>query len=260
MNSENYHSCKSSHHHKSGVGFAAILILVGALLLSSKVGLLSSEWSRVFISWQMLLIVIGVYKLFKMRIISAIVLISIGAFYIVPIIASLPQSFITGLPQNYVGTYWPILLIIGGVLIFLHKKFPSLRKPHKFYGFTHGEEPSSKWENNNGSIFKKSAFQSSDHIILDPEFKGGEVTISFGETKLDLRKTNLPEGISYLDIKVSFGSLVIYVPQHWNIEQHTEVVFGSFDDKRYHSVVESANDRKLIIKGSVSFGSAELRN
>lgn len=251
---------ENNHRHHHGFRFGYILIIVGAVLLLSKLHVFSSEYASLILSWQMLLIVIGLYKLVSKRIVPAFTLISIGLFFMVPKIAALPDSFIQGLPDNYVGTFWPVLLIIAGIHIFLHRKY----KPYsrcRSHGFHHPHGPKKDlWENNNGYIYKKSAFQTSEHIILDPEFKGGEINTSFGEIKIDLRKTQLIEGTSILEVKVEFGAITIYVPEDWYVQPQLDAMFGSFEDKRYGKTYDPNTTKTLIIKGNIVFGSGELRN
>lgn len=109
---------KTHHsHHSSGIGFAGLLIVIGGLLLSVKLNIFPDSFASVIISWQMLLVVLGLYNLYKKNFMAATVLTGVGLFFIVPLIASLPNSFITDLPQNYFGTFWPVLLIFAGILI-----------------------------------------------------------------------------------------------------------------------------------------------
>ena len=250
-----------SNHHKHGFGFAGILILIGIVLLSMKLNLFTQGYSTVIMSWPMILIVIGIYKLFKREFYSSITLLSIGGFFLVPYIASVPNSFIQGLPQNYFGTYWPVLLIIGGVLLVLRRTFfPKNCCNHSSFPHHGHGKVKDTFENTDGYIYKNSAFQSSEHIILDPEFKGGEINSSFGEITIDLRKTKLTEGTSILEIKVTFGAITIYVPEDWYVQPQIDAVFGSFEDKRYGKSYDTNTTKKLIIQGNVSFGGGEIRN
>ncbi|HON51694.1 MAG TPA: LiaF-related protein [Bacteroidales bacterium] len=250
---------KTHHsHHKSGIGFAGLLILIGALLLSVRLHIFPQTYASVIISWQMLLIVLGIYNILKKHYITSVVLIGVGLFFIVPLIASVPNSFITDLPQNYFGTFWPVLLIFAGILIVIKRTCYANESLHTHCKF-HNHAQKSTWENTNGYVYKNSSFQTSEHIVLDPEFKGGDLQISFGETTLDLRKTTLSNEQVILNIKISFGSIIIYVPYNWNIQPQVDAAFGGFEDKRYGAEA-STDNKSLIIRGNVTFGNAELRN
>lgn len=112
---------------------------------------------------------------------------------------------------------------------------------------------------NNPGFSKNSVFGSGDHIVLDPEFKGGELNAVFGGITLDLRRTNLPVGETMLDINAVFGGITIYVPVDWFVETHLDAVFGGFQDNRLPKEPADTT-RKLIITGSCVFGGGELRN
>lgn len=251
---------KSHHsHHSSGIGFAGLLIVIGALLLSVRLNIFPDSFASVIISWQMLLIVLGIYNVYKKNFMAATVLLGVGLFFIVPVVASLPNSFITELPHNYFGTFWPVLLIFAGILIVVKRSCKKTDGNFHSCGHFKPNAEKSTWENTNGYIYKNSSFQTSEHIVLDPEFKGGDIQISFGETTLDLRKTALADEQVILNIKVSFGSLVLYVPHNWNINPQVDAAFGGFEDKRYGAEV-SPDGKSLVIRGNVTFGNAELRN
>jgi predicted membrane protein len=57
---------------------------------------------------------------------------------------------------------------------------------------------------------------------------------------------------------VSFGSVIIFVPEDWAVQLSVNPVFGSFEDKRYGKVENT--HKLLIIKGAIVFGGGELRN
>lgn len=250
----------SSYHDHTTDGFklAFFLIVVGALLLAVKIGLFPSEYSAIIISWQMAIILIGLYKFFRGKFLTSAILISIGAFFIVPKIAQLPNSFIQNLPEFYFATYWPVLLILGGIFIVAHKIQSRSKYSHNdFFSSTrtHGPE-----EHTEGYFYKNSSFQSSEHIILDPLFKGGEVVSSFGELTLDLRKTDIAEGETVLNLNISFAEFTLYVPENWNVQVVLKTSFCEFKDKRHAMYDVSKSDKKLIITGKISFAGGEIRN
>lgn len=252
------HHCNTSGKKtKKSFAFPLVLIIGGILLLSSKLQLIPAGYSSVVISWQMLVIAFGLFLLFKRNVICSLVMLSIGTFFIVPRIAMVPDSFITDLPQNYFGTYWPALLIAFGIIMVL-KRFVCTEntsmcgrhfKPEKNY-----------WKNEEGYINKRSSFQSSEHIVLENEFKGGNIHSSFGELTIDLRKTKMAEGEHVLHIKVSFGQLVLILPEDLHVKNDIDVTMGELTDKRNYIQVSDTPSSKLILLGAVSFGAIELRN
>jgi hypothetical protein len=269
-------------------GFGFLLIIIGVLLLFTRLQVIPTPYVDVILSWPMLLLFFGVLSLFRLRIVNAILFLSVGTFFMIPEIAKIPNNFIGTIPANFTALYWPVLLIIAGVLIVVIRLlFP---KSHVFFGprfhrhhfHRHGHQFNREFSrkhghefygefsrkrdfcyNGNGRVNQSTVFfRSGENIVLDPEFTGGEITCVFGESTLDLRKTNLKEGQTRLEIEVVFGSAIIYVPKNWNVQLNVESVFGGFVDKRSILSDEENNDttKTLIIVGSCVFGGGELKN
>lgn len=255
-----YHrdTCCNGARSKKGLTFAVLLVIIGSLLLCTKLNLIPAKYIDAIVSWQMLLMIIGVVSLVKKRIISSLVFITLGAFFIVPEIGKVPDNFIGNVPVNFVQMYWPVLLIMAGVLILIHWLLP--KKPNKLkekieYAF---DQPTVDTSTDNGRVYKSIIFGASENIVLEPEFKGGEISTVFGETILDLRKTNLPDGITTLDVDVVFGNVVIYVPDEWSVQLKSNSVFGAFEDKRKRKPEVHDTQRLLVVNASVVFAGGEI--
>ncbi|MDR3651868.1 MAG: DUF5668 domain-containing protein [Paludibacter sp.] len=270
MENEEKSSYRSSY--PKGLGLGLVLMFIGIVYLGSNFGLIPFPLKDIIISWQMLLIFIGVVNLFRRRLISGVVLIFVGSFFI------LPKVF-PFLDHNFQQNFWPLILIAVGVVIILqrviHPKyfndFWNSEWQHHHYHRNHHyrNHRYSKWESNKsedyskwanaGGFSKNSVFGSGEHIVLDPEFKGGELNAVFGGITLDLRRTNLPVGETVLEVNAVFGGITIYVPVDWFVETHLDAVFGGFQDNRMPKEPLDTT-KKLIITGSCVFGGGELRN
>ncbi len=248
---------------EKGIGFGLILVLAGALLLAFNFGALPHALKKVVFSWPMLLIAIGTFNLFKRQLTSGVILILVGIFFIIPRIIHQFPGVLPQLDDNFTSVYWPVLLIIAGTIIIISRFIA----PDKWGSeFKHGDTKNYQkytgkavYAHQHGGFEKNSIFGSGQHIVLDPEFQGGEVNAIFGGVTLDLRKTNLPDGISYLEINAVFGGVTLYVPANWLVEMSMDSIFGGFEDKRMFSE-EIDTTRKLVVKGSCIFGGGELRN
>jgi len=249
--------------YTKGMGVGLVLMVIGVIFLAANFGFVTDRVRNILISWQMLLIVIGVVNLFRQKLIPAVWLIFIGGFFLIP-------KVVEGIDGNFIHVYWPLLLIAAGIMI-LMQRFVGPRwgndwwkndyHHHHHHHYRSNRYDQSKWtENMNTPGFSKnSIFGSGDHIVLDPEFKGGELNAVFGGITLDLRRTNLPVGETMLDINAVFGGITIYVPVDWFVETHLDAVFGGFQDNRLPKEPTDTT-RKLIITGSCVFGGGELRN
>lgn len=255
---------------RNGILFGIILISLGTLLIVSNVGLLRREFRTLIISWQMLLIVIGTVSIIKRHAFHfhGFFMICIGIFFIIPKIAKLFPATFSGIDaENFVLTFWPILLIVGGIVLILHFPRTHLQRRHrrsqcKEKHARYRNEASQENDENcpyDENFSKTCVFGNGRYLVVDTQFKGGTVQAIFGGIELDLRKASLPEGETVLNVEAIFGGIELFVPDNWLIEIRVESVLGGIDDVRVTSIVEDST-RKLIIKGSAVFGGLEIRN
>jgi predicted membrane protein len=267
------------HSHRfRGLGFGLLLILIGSTFLGFNFGIIPIELKSVIFSIPAFIILIGIINLFKRHFISGFIFILIGKFFLIPKIVEVYPNAIPGIDANFPHVYWPLFLILAGLVLitnrlffpnYHHNRCRSKWANHsdKFHKHINRHHNYSRWEMNsqgkwetNGEGFSKNAiFGSGEHIVLDPEFKGGELNAVFGGIVLDLRKTHLPEGETRLDINAVFGGVTIYVPADWYLETHMNSVFGGFQDNRT-PIEPQDSSKKLIITGECVFGGGELRN
>lgn len=256
----NYVLNKTKH---DGIGFAVLLILIGGVFLLLNLDIISAVYKPLLISWQTLLIVIGVWSIFKRNYTSALILILIGLFFIYPKLCIVfPDIFPCA--DFSVRTYWPLILIIVGILLIGSKKFCTRKKRHYWEGNKtkrgEGASTSAEW-NATDFVSKDLVFGASEQIVLSQNFRGGEVSVVFGELIIDLRKAQLAPGTSHLETSTVFGSTVIYLPSDWLVELKGSTVFGGVDDKRYSpQISESENASRLILDASAVFGGCEIRS
>jgi len=236
---------------RQGVTLALTVIAAGALLLAFNTGALPAVWKGFFFSWPMLLILFGFNEFCKLHFIPAIVLAAIGKFFLFDHLATIYPD--DALYEQFTSTYWPVLIIIVGVLIFLQllirPRFFSHQFCHrnnagrqaKVYGADRQEDA-----NSDGFVNYSYFFGGAEQVFLDPVFKGGVIEAVFGGVNLDLRQTSLPAGDTILQIHTLFGGAEITVPADWRVEIRPKTFFGGVSDTR-HSNRDTAGDRKLII-------------
>lgn len=254
----------------NGITFGVLLILAGLFMLCFSTGIFPAAWRMVFISWQMLLIVVGLAELFKQRYISGLIFFTAGSFLIVPRIARLyPGTWQFG--EAFTSTYWPVLLVVFGILVI----FGVIAHPGKCRGGGHSaacakERMKRRREatgHNVEEVYGREGyvdydlnFTGAEQVFLDPVFRGGRIKVFFAGITLDLRRAELQEGTSYLEIDAVFGGVVIIAPPEWKIESRNKSTMGGFSDKRAPHFVRREDDgRKLVIAGNYVFGGGELK-
>jgi len=248
-----------------GVGFALFLILFGGVFLFLNTGIIPEEYRPILISWQMLLIVIGLWSLVVKRNFSAgTILILIGVVFIYPKLSFFFPEYFADFDIDF-RTYWPVILIVAGIALIMGSRFPNKRKREfreKFNNHENMHRKNNESANFNSAdyIDKNLLFGGSEQIILSHNFRGGEGNVMFGELIIDLRRARLAEGTHKLEANAMFGSLILYTPTDWNVDLRSSSFLASIEDKRYHSTpIENATST-LVVKSSAMFGSIELRN
>lgn len=244
---------------------AFILILVGAAFLLYNLNLFPFPIGEIILSWQTLLIVLGIVALFRKQFVGAGVMIFLGIVFILPKLKLFYPEIFGGIPTYSFSLLWPVVLIIVGVGLLLNKVFPS-----KQYKWNKNIEKGFdiNWDNNRGEAFQNidtsfdvnTMFNGTKHIILTQNLQKGEVNVMFGEAILNLEKAELSPENAMIKASVLFGSIIIKVPPHWNVNFDTSSLFGSGEDKRTNCQVYDPEKPVLYIKGSCLFGSIELTN
>ena len=159
----------------NGLEFASHLVAAGLLLLGFNTGFFPSVWKGFFFSWPMLLFALGAINICKRHhFIWGIILTAIGTFFLFSKIEHIYPDIL--LYEQFFSTYWPIGIILIGLLIlfsiiFRPKRFKQPRGRDK-EEFTSGES-----ENQDGKINYKFIFSGTEQVILDPEFKGDRKSV-----------------------------------------------------------------------------------
>lgn len=247
------------------IQIALIAIAAGVMLLGFNSGVLPIEWRRVFFSWQMLLMLIAMSEYARGHITGGTVLLVLGGFFIVRRLAPLyPGIAESGMGDNW----WPVLLIVAGVVILGGMIFGPRRgcrcENGGWNGNWNGNWNSKDWGGRSskasGVIDTEVIFGGIEQVYLDPVFRGGRISAFFGGVKLDLRRTELPVGETWLKVESVFGGVEIDAPEEWNIEVRGTSFFGGFTDKRLPALEPgNSDDRKLVIKTNCVFGGGEIK-
>lgn len=262
---EYYFKRGRKNNNPEKIGFSILIVLVGVVLLLSNIGIIPAEYKSILLSWQALVIVIGIWSLVKRNYFAGVLLVVVGGFFLYPKICNLFPAYFTCINID-IKTYWPVLLILFGILLIVRKPSAHHRhkewkdKFHKHKNKSVCMERDVQDQGGSDYIEKNIMFGSAEQIVLSSNFRGGEGNVMFGELIIDLRKSELAEGDNMLELNVMFGNIVVYVPVSWYIEVQSSTVLGSFDDKR--NAIDSPQESvsRLLIKGSSMFGNGEIRN
>lgn len=262
-----------SHTSYGKILIASLFILSGALLFARNMGWITYELFDILVSWQTLLIIIGIYTIAHRHYIGGSIVLLTGIYFLI--------GGLSWLPENSQVMIWPLALVLVGILFLIkgrkgsewdkRRLFVKMQKEHwnkrhmhekiqlganEFSTDNHTE--SQQCESENGFLHSDNVFGSVRHVMLDELFKGADIRTSFGGTTIDLRHTHLAPGETYIDLDCSWGGIELYIPADWKIIIKCNAFFGGCDDKRWQK--SNVNQEStLIIRGNVSFGGVEIK-
>ena len=249
-------------HDKQGKHFIGgiVVLTIGLVFLLKNFGILSPDVKYYLFSWKTLLIGIGILNIaLSENRVGGIILISLGTFFWLPDIFDL--SVRAG------QLFWPVVLIIIGVVLLLKKnsqiKSPFRPKFHKGPDSPFNKENKNTTGADEDYIDDLALFSGSTKIMTTPNFMGGRMTAIFGGSELNLSRAKLAPGRNVLNVFFVFGGSTIIVPSNWNIVLEATPIFGGFSDERYipkSLKTDEGADAVLIIRGLVMFGGAEIKS
>lgn len=224
--------------------FGLFLIGLGAFWIMERLDLIPDFWDDILISWQMLLIAIGIFSIIGGNKTTGTILIVIGGFFLVPEFAYIPDEL------RRIG--WPLLIVgIGVALLITHGR----RKPLA--------PPIMESANDGLDYFDDFVvFGGREVFVNSQNFYGGKTTSIFGGTEYDFRQASLSPNGAVVDCVSIFGGCGIKVPPDWTIKNEVTAIFGAFSDKRGTTLNQIVTNpsKTLIIKGFTAFGGIEVKH
>ena len=218
-----------------------LFIAVGIAFILYRLDLIPDSISHIIFSWQMLLIAIGTFNFINKKYTPAIILITIGAVFMVPEIIEIDYSIRR--------LFWPIALVIVGIVLIIRRN-----KGFDKYDITN--TPSG----NTDYIDHSSIFGGNKLICTSRNFKGGRVTSIFGGSEINFQQAKISANTATIDVFTMFGGSKSLVPQGWNVKIDIVSIFGGFNDKRFMSTDNQDEDGTLVLKGFAIFGGGDVRN
>lgn len=222
-----------------------VLMFLGLFLIADLADIVPWRMRDFIFTWQSLLIILGlVFLSNKENKGTGVILIAVGAFFL------LPRFF--ELPHYWRSLFWPsMLILLGLVVIFGGRRHHGSKKA--FCG-------SNTRSSSEDYLDDVAVFGGGDRTVNSQQFKGGKITHIFGGSKYDFSKAKLAPGTNRLELVMAFGGTKLIVPEEWEIKIEVTSVFGGFSDKRVRSIIEKDREKTLIITGINVFGGGEIVN
>ena len=239
---------KEKHRNRNTLA-GLILLIVGGALLLRQFGADLPDW---IFSWQMLLIVLGIFIGVKnnFRNFSWLAITAVGIIFL------LDEMHPDLSLRNFA---WPLLIIGVGLLII----FSPNRSRRARNRYLPNETPkdytaleSADMEQSPSDVLDiVSIFGTVKKQVISKNFVGGEVVCIFGGSEVNLTQADSPRPM-IIDIVQIFGGAKLVVPANWEVRSEAVAILGGIEDKRGQT--GTSPTKVLVLKGTTIFGGIEI--
>jgi hypothetical protein len=234
------------HRKLNIIALSVALIAVGLLLVGRNLGYVDPTLFGIIVSWQMLLVYIGLLQMIKLHFVGGLLLMAVGGYFLAPDSLGLSD-------------YWPVLLVVAGLAMLLQLMLPGGKKEKWFRWHTHwADAHKEQATSEDGYVRANVSFGESNQIVLDPVFRGADVSVSFGSVVLDLRRCTLEAATTVIHVNANFSGLEIYVPLRWYVVIEADTTLSGIDDKRVPAA-DMDRDHQLVVRGDMAFSGLEIK-
>ena len=219
-----------------------LLLLTGVFYLLYNFNALPFPAPAYLFSWQMALIIIGVYILYK-SFLKGLILIGIGIYFILPL---------AGIIQPIeIEKMWPALIILLGIIILFGSGF---KKKHK-------NKSMSAKTTLNEELFEITTIMGGDsRQISSYDFKGGKITAIMGGVELDLTNCYLSKEGCIIDLSIVMGGVSLKISREWNVKSEITPIMSGIEDEDIHSNnVHIDPAATIILRGNMVMGGIEIK-
>jgi predicted membrane protein len=113
-----------------------------------------------------------------------------------------------------------------------------------------------------GVLNEIAIFSGVEKRIMGKNFSGGRMVAIFGGIEIDLWQAEMEGDEAVLQIDAIFGGVEIRVPDTWLVSSHGQGIFGGYSDSTHlRPPTDPSQPRKtLVLRGMAVFGGVEIRN
>ena len=146
-----------------------------------------------------------------------------------------------------------LLASIGLTIIFpKHNYFGG----NAFNGFKFADCGQKQFSEEDGeTIYFRNSFSSTTKYVNTDSFVNASFQNSFGEMKIYFDNAIIKNGVADINLDVSFGEAILYIPRTWHVENHLKTTFGGVKEQ---NTSQSQGCPTLRIYGEISFGEAVI--
>ncbi|MEM6796064.1 MAG: DUF5668 domain-containing protein [Acidobacteriota bacterium] len=212
--------------------FGGFLVVSGALLLLSRLDLLGFRLDLWHL-WPLFLIALGLTSLARLEWISGLVLVGLGGVY-------LAATVVPDFSVDDVFSFWPLLLVVAGVITVVKSLVPAARAPKKGSGTT-------------------AVLQTVEKRCEESAFEGCDLVALAGSCKLDLTGATLHPRGAVIEVFSVWGGVELTVPPDMPVDNRVFSLMGGTED-RAHAGEAEIGSPCLTVRGMVWMAGAEFKN
>jgi len=245
-------------HRRGKIASGLAIVFFGVVYLLKQ---LNYDIPSYLLSWQMILIVIGVIVLIKhkFRKFHGYLFILIGKLFL---LAEWYPNLINS------KLIFPVALILVGLcVVFSRNRKCGKNRKQRFSkeNWKHIQEAHKRGYaaynyNEDDFIDSVSFFGGITKTVVSKNFKGADIVSFFGGTDVNLSQADFQERI-VVDITNVFGGTTLTIPNNWEVISEVASIFGSFEDKRPQHQRDAGEETKvLVLRGTCMFGGIEVNS
>lgn len=206
-----------------------------------------------FFSWELILIIVGIFVGEKSNFkgFSWLICIGLGLYFML-------DEFYPGFDLRiYFGPL--ALIILGAYFLFGPRSTSKMRSRRRQNNSTTERGFASDNAASDDYVDVVSVFGGVNKNVITKQFKGGEATSIFGGTELNLIQADF-EGKVILELTQIFGGCTLVIPPHWDLKTEIVSIFGGVEDNRPTQNAAVNTNKVILLKGTSIFGGIEIRS
>ncbi len=238
-------SRRFGHRHRQrshGIIPGLVLVAWGGLLLLREVGVIDPA-VRALDFWPLVLVGLGISIAAHRRgfagVLVGIAVALLGA-------GMIAQRLGYGVPGA--GQLWPLAIIAAGLVVIWN-------------GLTGHRRRRFSSERVSADDLHRSVTMGELALAIDSQqFRGGTLSVTMGEIRVDLRRAAMPGEETALDLSLTMGSIELQVPSNWQVVNDIAPFGGSIEDRTEPRPDGAGVLKRLVLRGKITMGAVTVTN
>jgi predicted membrane protein len=232
------------HPHRGPPIFLGLVVIAwGGLLFLREVGVLDPAL-RVVDFWPLLLVGLGLSMVVRRR--------GLGGVVVGLAVALLGAGMIAerlGYVAVGMSHLWPLVIVAAGVAM-IWNGLTRRRAPPRL-----ADEKVSTDE------LQRSVTMAGLALAVDSQqFRGGALSATMGEIKVDLRRAAMSGDEVSLDVSLVMGGIELYVPSNWQVVSDVSPFMGAVEDRTAPRPDAGGVQKRLVLRGKITMGAVTITN